>query len=340
MEARRPGPRSRYRMASLQRVNGRYVLQWRDATGQHKKVIGRIGILSKAEADRIVRAKQYELDTGRNVLGPAPTAFFDSFVKDYLAWHYREFPDSHYRVRQIIDDHLLPAFRNKRLGEITPREVESWKQDRGDRVKAASVVKELRTLKAIINKAVEWGELNRSPIEHVDGPRILDSKPKRFYTKEEVALLLPQAHGAIWRLFVNTGMRRGEGMLLRREWVKADSVQILSEEGARTKSGKWREVPLTDGAREALEALPGTDYVLPRMRLESLSRLAIREAKRAGLDGGIHTLRHTYISHLVMQGTPLRTVQHLAGHSSITVTEGYAHLAPDHVSRAGIGISF
>jgi integrase len=327
-------------MASLQRVNGRYVLQWRDAQGQHKKVLGRVGILTKSEADRILRAKQYELDTGRNVLGPAPSAFFDDFVRDYLAWHYREFPDSHYRVRQIIDDHLLPAFKNRRLGEITPRDVETWKQDRGERVKSATVVKELRTLKAILNKAVEWDEIHKNPIVHVDPPRILDSKPKRFYTIEEIGLLLPQPHGPIWRLYVNTGMRRGEGMMLRREWIKADAIQILSEEEARTKSGKWREVPLTEGARAALEELPGADYVLPRMRLESLSRLALREAKRAGLDGGIHTLRHTYISHLVMQGTDLRTVQHLAGHSSITVTEGYAHLAPGHVARAGIRVSF
>lgn len=328
-------------MASLQRVKGRYVLQWRDALGQHKRVIGRIGILPAKEADRIARAKQYELDTGRFVLGAPPSAFFNDFVADYLAWHLREFPDSHYRVRQIVDDHLLPVFRNKRLGEITPLDVEHWKQDRGDEVKAASVVKELRTLKAILNKAVEWEVIARSPIEHVDGPRILDSKPMRFYTAAEVALLLPVAHGPIWRLYANTGMRRAEGMLLRRDWIGADALKILSLEGARTKSGRWREIPLTEGARAALEDLPGDgDHVLPRMRLESLSRLALREAKRAGLDGGIHTLRHTYISHLVMAGTDLRTVQHLAGHSSITVTEGYAHLAPDHVNRAGVRISF
>jgi len=108
-----------------------------------------------------------------------------------------------------------------------------------------------------------------------------------------------------------------------------------------TKAGRWREIPLTDGAEQALEEIRGEDgYVLPRMRLESLSRACIRESKRAGLSGSIHTLRHTYISHLVMGGTPLRTVKELAGHSSITVTEGYAHLAPDHLAKAGRSITF
>lgn len=328
-------------MASLQRVGGRYVLQWRDALGQHKKVIGRVGILPKAKADRILRAKQYELDTGRYVLGPPPTPFFDAFATEYLGWHEREFPDSHYRVRQIAEDHILPFFKNKRLGDITPRDAETWKQDLGEKMKAASVVKCLRTLKAILNTAVEWEVIGRNPIAHVDGPRILDSKPKRFYTMEEIGDLATTPHWAMWRLYVNTGMRRREGMILRPEWVKADAIQILSTGEERTKSGKWREVPLTAGAREALEALGlESEYVLPRMRPSSLSRLALKEAGRVGLDGGVHTLRHTYISHLVMAGTDLRTVQQLAGHSSITVTEGYAHLAPGHVNRAGVRISF
>jgi len=49
--------------------------------------------------------------------------------------------------------------------------------------------------------------------------------------------------------------------------------------------------------------------------------------------GTPHELRHTFISHLVMQGVPLRTVQVLAGHKTIAVTEQYAHLAPDHLSN-------
>jgi integrase len=142
----------------------------------------------------------------------------------YLAWYEREFPDSHYRVRQITEQHLLPAFENKRLGEIAPRDVERWKQDHGKLVKSASVVKELRTLKAILNKAVEWEVIGRNPIGAVDGPRILDSKPKRLYTLEELAELAAAPHWAMWRLYVNTGMRRQKGMMLRPAWVKPDAI--------------------------------------------------------------------------------------------------------------------
>ena len=70
------------------------------------------------------------------------------------------------------------------------------------------------------------------------------------------------------------------------------------------------------------------DYVLPRVHPSSLSRAAIRDARRAGLDGSLHTLRHTYVSHLVRAGVPLRTVQLYAGHAHYSTTEGYAYLIP------------
>ena len=41
----------------------------------------------------------------------------------------------------------------------------------------------------------------------------------------------------------------------------------------------------------------------------------------------IHTMRHTFASHLVMKGVSIRTVQELLGHSSIRVTEMYSHLS-------------
>jgi len=70
---------------------------------------------------------------------------------------------------------------------------------------------------------------------------------------------------------------------------------------------------------------------------------AIRTRDTSGLNNGVdnprdqivfHTLRHTYISWLVMMGTDIRTVQGMARHRSISMTMRYAHLAPDNISRA------
>jgi site-specific recombinase XerD len=51
-------------------------------------------------------------------------------------------------------------------------------------------------------------------------------------------------------------------------------------------------------------------------------------------DANMHTLRHTFASHLIMQGVDPRTVQEYLGHSSIQVTEKYSHLSKSHKRQA------
>ena len=63
--------------------------------------------------------------------------------------------------------------------------------------------------------------------------------------------------------------------------------------------------------------------------------------KRAGIkDFRIHDLPHTCASWLVKNGTPLLEVRKLLRHASITMTERYAHLAPDHLHQAAQNLGF
>lgn len=347
-------------MATLRRIDEAWILDWRDAQGKrHRDSLGRCDTLPERDAKRILNQRNLELAAGYNILNPERAPAFGQFVKDYLVWHAAEFPASHYRTEQIVTQHLLPEFEYLALDAFNPRQVDGWKHrrlaPREDKPKAETVAKELRTLKAILAKAVEWKAIKEHPIAYVSAPVSLDSKPPRFYTKPELEAIYkachvevnagegPQPdpmHASIWQLFANTGMRRGEGQMLNRKWIGQDGMKILSTDEDRTKSGKWREIPLTNGAKQALEELPKTGaLVVPPMAPASLSRACIRDIRRAELDGSMHTLRHTYISHLVMAGIPLRTVQKLAGHSTVAVTERYAHLAPGHLMDAGRAIS-
>lgn len=64
--------------------------------------------------------------------------------------------------------------------------------------------------------------------------------------------------------------------------------------------------------------------------------LLIKIAAEAGIENlkKLHSLRHTFASHLVMKGVDLPTVQKLMCHSDIKTTIIYAHLAPDHLVGA------
>ena len=53
-----------------------------------------------------------------------------------------------------------------------------------------------------------------------------------------------------------------------------------------------------------------------------------RAAVAAGVRHGVHILRHTFCSHLAMNGVPVRSIQALAGHKSLTTTLRYMHLSP------------
>jgi integrase len=74
-------------------------------------------------------------------------------------------------------------------------------------------------------------------------------------------------------------------------------------------------------------------------KIKEVSNAFQRAVERLGLNDGtkdarqrvvFHTLRHTFASWLAIQGTPIYTIAKLMGHRSISMSERYAHLSPDH----------
>ncbi len=320
-------------MASIYRRGRAYYLQWVEKGAQRRISLGPI---TKQEAEHRRVLKESEI---RGPSRGSNADLFETFASDYLNWYSSEFPASYDRVKSIVDHHL-GDFLLTPLDMITPKTVEEWKRKRLQQVKPETVTKELRTFKAMLNRAIDWELIDRHPFGRVKEPRNTVSKPPRFYSVEELRGIYwnSPSHRYIWQLMANTGVRRGEALNLRRRNVKTDRIIILSEDGARTKSGKWREIPLSPAAQDALEHLPGKDHVLPQIANTSLSRAFDNGLRRAKLDGSLHCLRHTFCSHLVMGGIPLRTIQVLAGHASIKTTEIYAHLSPDHLAGAVEGL--
>jgi len=111
--------------------------------------------------------------------------------------------------------------------------------------------------------------------------------------------------------------------------------------GKDTKNGKRRGVPLNVTSVRALLRLKGfRDRHCPESpwvfthkggeRLQSVKRSFSTACKRVGIvDCRIHDLRHAAASWLVSSGVPLPEVRDLLGHSTIKMTERYAHLAPE-----------
>jgi integrase len=311
-------------------------LNWVEAGERRRESLGAV---TPAEAEAALTGLGRRL-AGRDQSAAGPV--FGEWAHDYALWHRDEYPDSYPRVEQILRCYLIPYFGLMPIGGITRQEVEGYKHGRLGGAAAGTITKELRTLQACLNKAVDWEIIPVNRARGVRPPKDLASRPPRWYTREELAAIYAAdtLHAHIWRLLANTGLRRGEAQQLRRGDVGADAIRVVSAPGARTKSAKWRLVPITAGARIALQGLAREgDLVIPKVTPYSLTRAFARTVGRVGLDGNLHCLRHTYGSHLVMAGVPLRTVQVLMGHSTILVTERYAHLAPGHLQEATRGLS-
>ena len=324
-------------MATAYEYHGAWFIQWSENGKRKKEWIGRTSVVTEREAKLRAKAKEIELSTGKVIFSGVPT--LSEFKDEYLNWHEKEYPSSYFRVEQIVNQHLEPEFGFIPLDYIKSKPVEDYKHKRrATGAKSATVTKELRTLKAMLNRAIYWEILQVMPLKKIEQPKDLDSKPPHFHTIEELERIYEAdpVYRYVWQLYANTGMRRLEGLHLKTTQIHKNFIRVISTEEERTKSGKWRDIPITKNAARALKKIDGEDgYVLPRIRKESLSRAAERATERAKLTGSLHTLRHTYCSHLAMAGVPLRTIQKLAGHAHFSTTEKYAHLAPGHMQDWG-----
>jgi len=333
-----------------------WYLQYTENNIQRRPSLGQI---TKAEAEAARVALERRLQSNRPSAGP----LFSDWAEEYGLWHSDEWPDSYFRIKQIIEQHLVPVFGGLPLMAISKKLVDTFKHSRlktinprtGRTIASATVAKEIRTLIATLNEAVNQDQIPRNPIKkkinipHED----FDGTPPHWLTEKELfelitlPLVTKRADGAEfaradyrsqYRFLANTGLRRAEFFQQDRKHIGQDEMKVLSLPNARTKSRKWREVPLGEAAQEALDAMPKKGLIAPVMNPESLSRAFKRDLDRVGLAGSLHSLRHTYCSHMVMAGHSLRTVQICAGHSSAEVTERYSHLSKEFLRNAVVNL--
>lgn len=261
--------------------------------------------------------------------------------------------------------HLEPAFGSRVADEVTRDELKEWMSKlRENGMAASSVNRMLQVIRAAYNHALEGKRVVHNPAAKLKAPKGPKMREVRALTDDEIRLVLAacktQRARALVYVGLNTGMRLGELMAMRWEWVdyqrKMIRVPASVEAGFVPKGKKERELPLFgDLALVLVQYLQATDPTNPgrgpvfsgvnwrRWAAAIRKRAAKIRAAEAGLKKDEvterwrefavpfrwHLLRHTFISRLVMDGISLRIVQAIAGHASIRTTEQYAHLAPD-----------
>ena len=235
--------------------------------------------------------------------------------------------------------------RNDLLGFI------AWRVETGARPR--STARQLSSFRRFFRWAVRDGLLAEDPTAQIAMPKIGRSLPKSL-TEAEVESLLgapavtdPLGHRdrTMLEVLYATGLRVSELVSLRHSQVNLNQG-VLRIVG---KGNRERLIPLGEEAvRWVTEFVAGprgeilldrqTEYLFPTRRGDRMTRQAFwhiikRYAARAGVEKELspHTLRHAFATHLLNHGADLRVVQMLLGHSDLSTTQIYTHVARERM---------
>lgn len=304
----------------------------------------------------------------------------DFLDNDYGAWVKTHNISGEEAIKTIERhfDHLLDT----PLDQIKAQDVEKWRTRKleSKSIKANTINRTVTPLRSAITKAVEWGFIK----EHgLSGLKILkyDDTRIRFLSEDEKSRLFEalnkrdqklkeqRQRANQWReqrgyecypemkddefaahlmpmviLALNTGVRRGELLRLKRTHINLEKATLFVE---KSKNYLARYVPLNKTAVNAISI-----WLQQTSNLNSLylfpspfdSAKPIGEIKKAWgklvkENANIqnlrwHDLRHDFASNLVMEEVSLYAVQKLMGHKKIDQTMKYAHLAPEYIAES------
>lgn len=266
--------------------------------------------------------------------------FADRWFREYVRVNNR--PCVQRGTWSVLQKNIIPVLGDRELRTIGVADIDKLKMallDRG--LSAKTVNNNLGVLRRCLGSAREW-----NLIEEVPRVQFLKARPPamRFLEPADARRLVAAAPPGYWKALVvtalHTGLRVSE--LIGLEWRDVDFGRgvILVQRGvvgrhvAPPKSNRCRHVAMSEEVHAALAALPRTsERVFPvpsdvRHPYDFLRTGLRRIAARADLQSGVgwHMLRHSFASHLVCAGAPLRVVQEALGHSSYEMTLRYAHL--------------
>jgi integrase/recombinase XerD len=243
------------------------------------------------------------------------------------------------------DSALLKATRIELLGFIAAR-VEGGSRPR-------STARQLSSFRRFFRFMMREGLIALDPTAQIAMPKIGRSLPKSL-TEAEVDSLLeaptvsePLGHRdrTMLEVLYATGLRVSELVSLKHNQVNLNQgVMRVVGKGNRERliplgeeAVKWLQ-QFMQGPRVEILLERQTDYLFPTRRGDRMTRQAFwhiikRYSKKAGVEKELspHTLRHAFATHLLNHGADLRVVQMLLGHSDLSTTQIYTHVARERL---------
>jgi len=298
---------------------------------------------------REIQIEKRKLDKKRKKLKALRNITFEKIFTDryYPQVQHDKSIQSCKRELSLFEKWIKPVTGPLPLRQIAPIHLEKIKKNMKD---AGLAPRSIEYALAVIRQVFNYAFRNNmfsgdNPVKKVKIPKS-DNKRLRFLARDEAEALLNELKAksqTVWEqamLSLHTGLRTGE--IFRLTWADVD-IENGTLTAKDSKNKITRHAYMTSEIKAMLLSKKQDkpkDRLYPATNEETrqeISKTFKRVVKDLGFNDGIedrrdkvvfHTLRHTYASWLVQAGTDLYVVKERLGHSTLAMTERYAHLAP------------
>ena len=318
---------------------------WMDIIANGKRYRESTKTKNKKQAEAVYANRYFELINGIAKKNPEPEIknrfTFQELAEKYIDWVYGK-QASYRNKKSTIKCFFINRF--KYLDDIKIYDLEKLQSEMLAKGYAKSYInKTFSVLKHMFTKALDWEMIDEIALQKLRRVKNLSGMNKilRYLSTEEINLLIsncPPHLKPIVLVALNTGMRKSEILHLTWDRVDLKNRLILLD---RTKNGERREIPMNNLTVKLFSSLPRhlrVPYVFYNNKQKPYKNVTegFQSAlKKSGIKNfRFHDLRHTFASILVMAGVDISSVSELLGHTSIKMTQRYAHLSPAHLRKA------
>lgn len=315
-----------------------WVGEYKDRSKTKRVTFGRKGIVTKTMAKEMLKKIEQKVKLGQYDMLNAEIPTVKEFISEYLKHAKDVVKKRSWRRDEYGLKHFLKLFKDKRLSDIMPKDVDDYKGLRLADVTPGTVNRELVCIRRLFNLAKLWKKhFGENPVSQARLLSVNDLK-ERILTLDEEAKLLNLSNPSLKPIIItalNTGMRKSEILTLK--WTNVDlENNLITLEHTNTKSKKIRRIPINSVLRKLLleQKLKSgrSEYVFlsengtPYKRHDSLNGAFERLCRKAGIEGlRFHDLRHTSATRMIEAGASIVAVSRILGHSDIKTTMRYSH---------------
>lgn len=293
------------------------------------------------EPPSILRKKKKEI----TIFDEYFTIYFDEkkdFVKDIV------------KIKRTYEIHIKPYLGNLDVDSIQTDDIKKIQRIKRESLAEKTVNAIIQIIGAIFNIAISKKlYLKANPISGQIKRIKVDNKRERYLELKEIRTLIKQTkdreHLYLFvQLALQTGGRLGTILSLCKKDVKLEtnSIILTDHKNSSTYTGFYND-ELKSLLQHRIDNLHSNDKIINKHKQTIQDQLTkiFTEHFNHGLEKDdrknrvvTHTLRHTFASHLAINGTPIFTIQKLMNHKDINMTLRYAKLAPDSGKNMVLGL--